>query len=293
MIESLNVYSPQQITLRVEQAGIAKANLPAFSTFILAVMAGSFIAFGSVLCTFVANDHTMPDSVNKLLCGLVFCIGLVLVVIAGAELFTGNCLLSMPASSRSIKIRALLKNWLIVYVGNFVGAFAVALLIWQSGHWNTNNLAQTAFDVGVAKVSAPFFQLLVKGILANIFVCLGVWLCFACRSVTDKIVAIIFPITAFVALGFEHSIANMYFIPAAILIKNSPQLFQTITQTGAENLTWQSFIVINLIPVTIGNILGGAVFIGLPYWLVYSRNSDNFSSVPITQAIRETEKVAE
>lgn len=211
--------------------------------------------------------------------GLVFCLGLILVVIGGAELFTGNNLIVMACADRKITIWQLLRNWSIVFCGNFAGALGVVLLIYLSGHWKTDGLAVKAIMIANGKVNLPFSEALVRGILCNVLVCLAVWLCFAGRSVTDKILAILFPITAFVALGFEHSVANMYFIPAGLLLADDPHTITAASQLigqaiNLDQLTLKGFLLNNLLPVTIGNMIGGGVFVAAVYWFIYLRRSE-------------------
>jgi len=276
----IDAYAPAQMAARVEEAGIVKGNLDATSTFTLAVLAGAFIAFGAVLYTYVIHDSPLSIGLTKLVGGLVFCLGLILVIVAGAELFTGNSLIVMAYVSRKITLRQLLRNWVIVFAGNLVGSLGIVFLIWLSGQWSARNSAVgvEALIIANDKVSLGFWQALSRGILCNILVCLAVWLCFSGRSVTDKILAIIFPITAFVALGFEHSIANMYFVPAGLLIKQSPEALaaaqNVLGQTpDLSRLSIAGFIVNNLLPVTLGNIIGGGFLVGAIYWFVYLRRT--------------------
>ena len=274
----IDAYSPAQMAARVEKAGITKGNMDAISTFVLAILAGAFISFGAVFYTFVTHDSTLSTGLTKLIGGFVFCLGLILVIVAGAELFTGNSLVVMAYVSRKVTGWQLCRNWGIVFAGNFVGALVVVLLIYYSGHLGSANGAVSLLAVKVAnaKVNLPFMEALVRGILCNLLVCLAVWLCFSGRSVTDKIMAIIFPITAFVALGFEHCVANMYFIPAGLVVKNDPALLQQVTALAGgslniEHLNIPSFLFDNLLPVTLGNIIGGGLFVGAVYWFVYLR----------------------
>jgi formate/nitrite transporter len=215
---------------------------------------------------------------TKLIGGFVFSLGLILVIITGAELFTGNNLIVMAVVSRKITLGQLLNNWGIVFMGNFVGSLIVVFLIFLSGMWTAGDasVGVTALTIANAKVNLTFWQALSRGILCNILVCLAVYLCFSGRSVTDKILAILFPITAFVALGFEHSIANMYFIPAGLLLKNSPEVLAAAQDMlgripDLSNLTMYGFIVDNLLPVTIGNIIGGTLFVGIVHWFLFLR----------------------
>lgn len=274
----IDAYVPAQMAVRVEKAGIDKGNRDFFSTFTLAVMAGVFIALGAVFFTYVIHDSTLSVGLTKLIGGFVFSLGLILVIITGAELFTGNNLIVMAVISRKITLGQLLNNWGIVFTGNFVGSLIVVFLILLTGMWTAGNasVGVTALAIADAKVDLTFWQALSKGILCNILVCLAVYLCFSGRSVTDKILAILFPITAFVALGFEHSVANMYFIPAGLLLKNSPEVLAAAQDMlggvpDLSNLTMYGFLVDNLLPVTFGNIIGGTIFVGLAHWFLYLR----------------------
>ncbi len=202
---------------------------------------------------------------KQVLGGVTFSLGLILVVVAGAELFTGNNLLAMAWADGKITTGELLRNWAIVCVGNFIGAAGMALLVFLSHHPEMNNggIAQEYIRIASAKVAMPFWTAFFKGILCNILVCMAVWMAFAGRSVVDKAVAIVFPISAFVAAGFEHSIANMFFIPLAMLLQN----FDTIGMNSTA-ITWTGFFG-NLVPVILGNIVGGSVLVGLVYHLIY------------------------
>ena len=265
---------------RVEKAGITKGNLDPLSTLVLALLAGAFISFGAALYTFVLHDAGMTLGVGRLLGGLVFCLGLILVIIAGAELFTGNNLIVMAYVSRKVTGGQLLRNWVIVFIGNFLGALIIVLFIYLSGHLKTAGgaLALFAVKIAVAKVNLSFLEALTRGLLCNLLVCLAVWLCYSGRSVTDKILAILFPISAFVALGFEHSVANMYFIPTGLAVIHDPALLQAAMSLSTQavdvdSLTISSFLWSNLVPVTIGNMIGGVFFVGAVYWFVYLRRS--------------------
>jgi formate/nitrite transporter len=215
----------------------------------------------------------MPYGVGKLLTGLVFCLGLILVVVAGAELFTGNNLIVMAWASRRISTQALVRNWTIVYAGNFVGSIATSLLMYFTKQYTFNGgaVGQTALNIANGKAGLDFVQALALGILCNALVCLAVWLTYSAHSTTDKIMAIIFPITAFVAAGFEHSVANMYFIPMGMFIKLFDADFTARAGLNLSNLTWDRFIINNLLPVTIGNIIGGGLMVAAVYWFIYLR----------------------
>jgi len=275
----LDALLPPEMAVKAEQIGVKKAQLNGASVFVLAVLAGAFIALGAIFATTViagAGDK-LPYGLTRLLAGLAFSLGLILVIVGGAELFTGNNLIVMAWASRKVSTRLLLKNWAVVYLGNFVGALATALLMYLSGQFTFGKgaVGVAALATAEAKVNLGFVQAIVLGILCNALVCLAVWLTFSARTTADRILAIVPPIAAFVAAGFEHSIANMYFIPLALFIKaDAPASFWTnIGQTAADypGLTWNRFLINNLLPVTLGNIIGGAVMVGAVYWFVYLR----------------------
>jgi formate transporter len=274
----LDALLPAEMAAKAEQVGMKKAHLPALSMFVLAVLAGAFIALGAIFATTVtAGAAGLPYGVVRLMAGVVFSLGLILVVVGGAELFTGNNLIVMAWASGKVSTQLLLQNWAIVYLGNFAGALATALLVFASGQFTfgQGSVGAAALATANAKAALEFWPALVLGVLCNALVCLAVWLTFSARTTTDRIVAIVPPITAFVAAGFEHSIANMYFIPVGLLIKaDAPASFwSAIGKTPADyaQLTWTNFFVNNLLPVTLGNIVGGAVLVGAVYWFVYLR----------------------
>jgi formate transporter len=270
---------PPEMAHKAESIGIRKANMDFWSTITLAVLAGAFIALGAIFATTViagAGDK-LAYGVSRLLSGLVFSLGLILVIVAGAELFTGNNLIVMAWAGGKVSTYALLRNWGYVYLGNFIGSIATAFIVFVGKQYTFGNgaVGLNALNIANAKAGLGFVQALALGVMCNALVCVAVWLCFSARSTTDKILSIIPPISAFVAAGFEHSIANMYFIPIGLFIKQwgTPQFFQAIGKTASDfpNLTWYNFFVGNLLPVTIGNIIGGAVMVGLVYWFVYLR----------------------
>ena len=255
----VDAYTPAQMAVRVEKAGIVKGKRDSLSTFTLAVMAGVFIALGAVFFTFVVHDSSLSNGLTKLIGGLVFSLGLILVIITGSELFTGNNLIVMAYISRKITLGQLLNNWGFVFIGNFVGSLIVVFLIYLTSMWTAGQatVGVTALGIANVKVNLTFWDALSRGILCNILVCLAVYLCFSGRSVTDKILAILFPITAFGALGFEHSVANMYFITAGLVLKNNPEVLSAATEKlGAlpdlSNLPFYGFLLDNLLPA--GNV---------------------------------------
>ena len=275
---SFDALIPAEMAQKAESAGVAKANLSFWRMLGLAILAGAFIALGAVFATTVTTGAgALPFGVARLLGGLVFCLGLILVIVAGAELFTGNNLIVMAWAGGRVSTGRLLRNWGIVYLGNFVGSFLTAVLVYFSGQFEFGSgaVGVNALNIANAKLNVGFGQAIFLAILYNALVCLAVWLCLSARTTTDKILAIIFPITAFVAAGFEHSIANMYFVPIGLLIKEGAgEAFWVTAGTSAAvygDLTWVNFLVVNLLPVTIGNIIGGAGLVGLVYWFVYLR----------------------
>lgn len=274
---STDALVPQEMARKAENIGVAKVNVGVIQIIALAMLAGAFIAFGAIFATTVTAGGALPFGLNKLLGGLVFCLGLILVIGAGAELFTGNNLIVMAWADGKIKTRQLLGNWGLVYLGNFMGALLAVAALHLSKQWTFGGgaVGLNALNIAHSKVQLEFIPALFLGIFCNALVCLAVWLCIGARSATDKILATIFPITAFVAAGFEHSVANMYFIPAGLLIKSyAPSTFWEqvgVTSADYAGLTWGNFLVANLLPVTIGNIIGGAMAVGLVYWFIYLR----------------------
>lgn len=273
---------PAEMARRAEYIGVRKAETPVLRMFALSILAGAFIAIGAIFSTTVAaGAGTLPFGVARLLTGLVFCVGLILVVVGGAELFTGNNLIVMAWANKKISTAAVLKNWVIVYVGNFIGSVGTALLVYFSGQYTFGRGAVgiAALNIATAKSALDPVNALFLGILCNAMVCLAVWMTFSARSTVDKIMAIIFPISGFVAAGFEHSVANMYFVPIGLFIKQFDPAFLASEAVAAANLnlvplTWGNFLLNNLLPVTIGNIIGGAVLVAAVYWAIFLRNNE-------------------
>ena len=278
---NIDALVPAEMAQKAEAVGVKKASLAFGPMFVLAILAGAFISLGAIFATTVGAGWSAdyPFGLQKLLTGLVFTLGLILVVVGGAELFTGNTLIIMAFMHGRVTIAQLLRNWGIVYFGNFVGSLATAVIMLLAKQYTFGKgaIGLNALNIANSKSGLEFWQALFLGIMCNALVCLAVWLCFSARTTTDKIMAIIPPISAFVAAGFEHSIANMYFIPMGMLIKTyaPATFFENIGKTPADfaNLTWGNFFINNLIPVTIGNIIGGAVMVGLVYWYIYLRGS--------------------
>jgi len=271
---TLDAHPPLEMAERMEDVGVKKATMDPWSMFALAVLAGSFIGLGAEFFTLVITDSGLSFGMNKLVGGLVFCLGLVLVVVAGAELFTGNNLIVMAWVGGKLTLGQVMRNWLIVYAGNLFGSLATVIFMYFTRQWvfSDYHVGVTALTIANAKVNLPFSAAVTRGILCNALVCLAVWLTLSGRSVTDKILAILFPITAFVASGFEHSIANMYFIPMGILMKGEAQVVEAAGHAAADlaHLNLQGFID-NLIAVTTGNIFGGGFLVAAVYWFIYRR----------------------
>lgn len=252
----LDVVSPARIAQLVEEVGVRKANLSFLQVFALAILAGAFIGLGAAFYTATVTGSELGSGPTRLIGGLSFSLGLILVIVGGAELFTGNSLILLARAERAITTAQLLRNWGIVYAGNLVGSLGMAILVHQTGMLDGGEVARTAIGIAEAKMSLPADQAFFRGILCNVLVCLAVWMCFAAHSVSGKVAVIIFPITAFVTLGFEHSVANMYLIPIGIL-------------AGAELDLAGLFS--NLFFVTAGNVVGGGLLVALTYWMIYLR----------------------
>ncbi len=273
-----DIYIPSEMREKAIQSGVAKSKLPLLPLTILSILAGIYIALGAVFSSIIAlgMPGTWPYGLMKSLQGLAFSLGLILVIIGGAELFTGNNLMVIAWLDRKIKIGSILKNWGIVYLGNFVGSILIALLVIISKEYSVNDgaLGKSIINLAVLKVSYPFLKAFTLGILCNLLVCLAVWLTYSGRSTIDKIIAIVFPISAFIAAGFEHSVANMYIIPAGLLLVKIDPSFVSHAAVDTSTLTWSSFFINNLFPVTLGNIIGGAFFVGFLYFFAYKKRED-------------------
>lgn len=296
---------PADMAAKAEQLGVRKAHLKPMNMFVLAVLAGAFISLGAILATTVGAgsfSSTLPDAQGamstawppgfvRLLSGVVFTLGLILVIVGGAELFTGNNLIVMAWANRKVSAGLLLKNWGIVYVGNFVGAVATVVIMFFSRQYTFNNgaIGLQALTIANTKSGLEFVQAIALGIMCNVLVCMAVWLTYSARSTTDKIMAIIPPIAAFVTAGFEHSIANMYFIPMGLAIKYGDPAFyaQAVEKAGKPfaSLDVTNMFVNNLIPVTLGNIIGGAIMVGVVYWFIYLRPNRQPQPVADPQSI--------
>lgn len=277
-ISGLDCYSPAEIQEKVEQLGVKKATMPFLPSFVLAVVAGGSIGLGGMYFCIVLADPSLSFALQRVLGGLVFTLGLALVVVAGAELFTGNCLIVMARANGQISTAQVVRNWTIVWIGNAVGALGLVALIYLSHHPDLNNgaVGDAVVALAAGKVASSAGVIFFKGILCNILVCLAVWLAYAGRSVADKIIAMVLPVSAFVAAGFEHCIANLYFLPLALLLKETGHLAAGVDMSV---LTFGS-VVHNLVFATLGNIVGGSVFVGGVYWLIYRKGLGGLHPLP-------------
>lgn len=259
-----DAYSPRQIAERVQGAGVAKARMPLVPLAMLGMLAGAFVGLGSLYYVVIVSDPGLGFGASRVLGGVAFSLGLLLVVVAGAELFTGNNLLAMAWADGRVTTREVLFNWAVVCGSNFAGAVALAALVFLSGHAELNGgaIGRTYLEIAAAKSSLPLWTAFFRGVLANVLVCLAIWMTFAGRSVADKLAAIVFPISAFVAAGFEHSIANMYLLPFAMML-----------QAQAGNALDYGGLVRNLVPVIAGNLVGGSVMVALVYHVIYGRRA--------------------
>ena len=255
-----DAHPPREIARLVEGLGVAKAQTDAVTLIVLAVLAGAFISLGALFFIVVITESGLGFGVSRLLGGLSFCLGLILVIVAGAELFTGNVLLAMAWASRLINTRDVLRNWLLAYTGNVIGCLGTVLFVWWAGLGDLDHgvVGETAIQIGRAKADLSLGAAFARGLLCNALVCLAVWLTLGGRTVSDKILAIIFPITAFVAAGLEHSIANWFFLPLALLLDQ-------------QGLVPTDGVLRNLMAVTAGNIVGGTLLVAAVYWVAYLR----------------------
>ena len=270
---NIDPYSPQEMARRAESAGVKKANLDFLPLLILGILAGVFIGFAAALFILITHDSALSFGLTQILGGFVFSFGLIFVIVSGAELFTGNNLLTMAFADKKITFRQLGRNWAIVYLGNLIGAVGLALFLDAAGVWEVNGglFGAKAVSIAAAKTALPLLPLFVRAVLANTLVCLAVWLSYAGRSVVDKMAGIVLPVTAFVALGFEHSIANMFFIFAGWLAKQNPAVLEKLGALDFAGISFAGFVY-NIFWSTLGNIFGGAVLVGLVYWFVYLRD---------------------
>lgn len=277
-----NYLTPPEITEATIQTGIKKSKTTIVNMLILGILAGAFIAFaaeGSNMAAFNLFAKAETYGLGKVLAGAVFGTGLMLVLIAGGELFTGNTMILVGVLDKKVSVKSMLKNWFFVYVGNFIGSIFIAYMMNESGLFSSgdNMLGAVTIKIAAYKVGLTFTQGIFLGIMCNWLVCLAVWMAYGAKDMTGKIFAIFLPIWLFITSGFEHCVANMYYIPAGILAKNNESLTDAaavlgVTPEKLNHLNWETFFTGNLIPVTLGNIIGGGIFVGVAYWYVYIRN---------------------
>lgn len=281
---SVDALLPPEMALACEAAGAAKAGRDEIALTVLGLLAGAFIAFGAMFMTVVMTGAgELPWGVARLLGGLVFSLGLILVIVGGAELFTGDSLMIVACASRRITIASLLRAWSLVYVGNIGGAMGTAALVFLAGQYGLAGgaIGKTALAIASAKSTLPTIQLFFLAVLCNVLVCLAVWMSFGARSAADKVMVIVPPIAAFVAAGFEHSIANLYFLPYGLAIKTwaGPDFWTAISQSAADYPALTvSGALHNIVVATIGNLIGGSLMVGAVYWFVYLRRRQAPSS---------------
>jgi len=288
-----NYLTPPEIAEVTIQTGIKKSKTSAINLFLLGILAGVFIAFaaeGSNMAAF--NLFAKPETygLGKVLAGAIFGTGLMLVLIAGGELFTGNTMIVAAVLDKKVSIKAMLKNWFFVFLGNFVGSIFIAYMMNASGLFTSgaNMLGGITIKIAAYKVGLTFTQAFFLGIMCNWLVCLAVWMAYGAKDMVGKILAIFFPIWLFITSGFEHSIANMYYIPAGIMAKDNKTLTAAAAALGVtpeklSHLNWETFFTKNLIPVTLGNIVGGGIFVAAAYWFVYIRSQKNMENKVETQ----------
>ena len=280
-IIEIDAYAPAKMADKVGHVGVAKSQLSSLTTFALSILAGVFIALGIQLSMLVTHTATSSYGLNQLVGGVAFTLALVLIVIAGAELFTGNCLIAMSFMARKITGKDLARNLIIAFIGNFVGALTLVLWIYISKQWTINNHLLGAKIVLAAndKVNIPFGAAFARGVLCNALVCLGIWLCYSARSNMDKILALLWPISCLIACGFEHCVVNMWLIPMGLVLKGNSAVLAAVEKLHGgkldlSNLTFfKGFLIDNLFPVVLGNLFGGIVLVAGVYWFIYLRPS--------------------
>ena len=290
---TIDAIMPSEMARRAEETGVRRASMDVLSVFVLSLLAGAFVSFGAIFATTVSAGSisigpvgdgvvmtaALPYGISRLLVGLVFTIGLIMVVVGGAELFTGNTLLVMAWASGKVTTRAVLLNWVLAFTGNCIGTIGTAALMFLSTQYTFGNgaVGLVALNTANSKAALAFIPALTLGILCNAIVCVAVWMCFSARTTIDRVATVVPPIAAFAAAGFEHCSANAYFLPMGLFIKSgAPDSFwASIGKTAADfpALTWSNFLIGNMLPVTIGNIIGGSLMVGAVYWFVYLRSA--------------------
>jgi len=273
-----DAFTPAEVALKVKTLGVSKAKMAFLPLLVLSMMAGAFISFGAMYYTVAMTHPAEAYGAAKILGGLAFSLGFILVVIAGGELFTGNNLIVLAWAKGKVSTKQILKNWSLVYLGNALGALLTVYLVYASGFLNGGHhgIGAAALKMGLAKADLSTSEAFFRGVFCNSLVCLASWMVYASRTVVDKVFAVIFPISAFVAMGFEHCIANMFMIPVAIVASLNPEIVAAsgLSADAMQNLTVSGFIH-NVIPVTLGNIFGGSVMVGMSLYVIYLYGRDD------------------
>ena len=284
VVYDIDAYSPQKIAARIDAVTAVKAKDSKAATFWLGVNAGVFIALGAQFATLIMSDSGLHPGLTAVVAGTVFCLGLIMVVVAGAELFTGNCMIFIGYMEKRISTKRIFDHWNLSLIGNFVGSLIVVCFMYKAHQFEFYNymVGAKALLIANKKVNLTFPAAFSKAVLCNAMVCMAVWVCFSARNVADKIMTLIFPIGGFVASGFEHLVANMYFIPMGIFLKGNTEVVAAAEKMAGKtldftNLTWKGFFVLNQFPVLLGNVFGGVVLAGLAFWFIYLRPKLNFT----------------
>ncbi|MDP7530170.1 MAG: formate/nitrite transporter family protein [Candidatus Scalindua sp.] len=284
VVYDIDAYSPQKIAARIDAVTAVKAKDSKAATFWLGVNAGVFIALGAQFATLIMSDSGLHPGLTAVVAGTVFCLGLIMVVVAGAELFTGNCMIFIGYMEKRISTKRIFDHWNLSLIGNFVGSLIVVVFIYKAHQFEFYDymVGAKALLIANKKVNLTFPAAFSKAVLCNAMVCMAVWVCFSARNVADKIMTLIFPIGGFVASGFEHLVANMYFIPMGIFLKGNTEVVAAAEKMAGKtldltNLTWKGFFVLNQFPVLLGNVFGGVVLAGLAFWFIYLRPKLNFT----------------
>ena len=284
VVYDIDAYSPQQIAARIDAVTAVKAKDSKAATFWLGINAGVFIALGAQFATLIMSDSGLHSGLTAVVAGIVFCLGLIMVVVAGAELFTGNCMIFIGYMEKRISTKRIFDHWNISLIGNLVGSLIVVGFMYWTHQFEFYDymVGAKALLIANKKVNLTFPAAFSKAVLCNAMVCMAVWVCFSARNVADKIMTLVFPIAGFVASGFEHLVANMYFIPMGLFLKGNPEVVAAAEKMAGKtldlsNLTWKGFIVINQFPVLLGNVFGGVLLAGLAFWFIYLRPRLNFT----------------
>jgi formate transporter len=274
----IDAYSPSQIASRIDALASVKAKYNTAQTFWMGINAGVYIALGAQFATLVISDSTLHFGLTSIIAGIVFSLGLILVVVGGAELFTGNCLIIIGYVDKRVTAGEVFKNWSISFTGNLIGSLMLVCWMYQSHQWEFfhNMVGAKALLIANKKVNLSFEAAFARGVLCNSMVCLAVWLCFSARNVADKIISLVFPVAGFIASGFEHCVANMYFIPMGVILRKNPDVVAAAEKMAGKTLdlsqlNWTGFFVNNQIPVILGNIVGGVILVGIAFWFIYLR----------------------